>query len=374
MANKLLVIKYKDTTKEENRVMRTKALIFVGLFLAVCIWCSTGAFATGQSLNAPDTNSVLILSNSVVGGTDSWEAVEARANGFTAVVVTSNQWVSMTTSNFATYRAIVLGDGECAESSSMYGAAAANTSTWHAAISGGNIILMGSDPSYHATNGSNAPGAQALIMDGIAFAGAVTNKTGFYFAFGCNTGCKTTKILDALSPGGFSLTNANWDYCHIVETAPALASLTDNDLSLWDKSVRSEFTSYPVDFTAFALAASTSFTSNPPPTGLAYILVQGAGVEPTLGCTPADLDRLVQDTSLLKSQKKALINAINQIQYLACLIPFRPGIKLEKAFDKRVQKFVRQGRLDAITSEQLITCIDELFASCTYAMDSQQKH
>ena len=353
--------------------MKMKASMFVGLLLGVCIWCGSGAFA-GESLDAPNTNSVLILGSSVVGWANSWEAVEAQAAGFTPVVVGSHHWASMTTSNFATYRAIVLGDGQCAEESRIYWAAAENTSTWHSAISGGNVIIIGSDPSYHAEEVGSAAGAQTLIRDGIAFAGAVTNKTGFYFAFGCNTGCKTTKILDALSPGGFSLTNANWDYCHIVETAPALASLTDANLSLWTNSVHSEFTSYPVDFAAFALAASTSFTSNPPPTGLAYILVQGTDVEPTLGCTPADLDRLVQDTSLLKSQKKALINAINQIQYLACLIPFRPGIKLEKAFDKRVQKFVRQGRVDAITSEQLITCIGELFASCTYATDSQQKH
>jgi hypothetical protein len=98
---------------------------------------------------APDANTVLILDSSVSGGASSREAVFAAAAGYTVEVVSNADWASKSTADFATYRAIVLGDATCATSLIPIAAAEANKGVWGPAITG-NVILVGTDPVFHA--------------------------------------------------------------------------------------------------------------------------------------------------------------------------------------------------------------------------------
>ncbi len=99
------------------------------------------------------TEKVLILARSVVGGSSSIEANEAAAKGFAVDVVDDATWSSMTTAQFASYRAIILGDPDAALSS--VAAAEANTATWGPAVTG-NVVIIGTDPVGHASQGESS--------------------------------------------------------------------------------------------------------------------------------------------------------------------------------------------------------------------------
>src|SRR5512133_2693642 len=58
-------------------------------------------------------NSVLILDTTVGGGLSSQEVIESLNLGFDVDLVNAATWSSMTTANFATFRAIILGDPYC---------------------------------------------------------------------------------------------------------------------------------------------------------------------------------------------------------------------------------------------------------------------
>src|SRR4029453_17523517 len=69
------------------------------LFLAGAVWAQP----------APDANSVLIYSNS---GTANYSSA-ATSKGFTVVTATDAQWTARTTADFATFRALIIGDPVC---------------------------------------------------------------------------------------------------------------------------------------------------------------------------------------------------------------------------------------------------------------------
>lgn len=119
-------------------------------------------------------------------------------------------------------------------------AAIANHDTWGAAITG-NIIINGTDPVFHDGQGGNA-----LTRHSVDFAIAQTNKTGLYASLSCyfhDTDPHTpVPMLDGLRPGGFSMTGVGcYNDAHIVATHPALAELTDTELSNWSCSVHEAF-------------------------------------------------------------------------------------------------------------------------------------
>ena len=58
---------------------------------------------------APDGNSVLIYSNS---GTTAYSTA-ATGKGFTVVTATDAQWSARSTADFATFRALIIGDDDC---------------------------------------------------------------------------------------------------------------------------------------------------------------------------------------------------------------------------------------------------------------------
>lgn len=235
-----------------------------------------------HAMPAPDANSVLILDESVSGGLGSNEATTAAGNGFTPVVVTDAQWAAMTAPEFATYRALVLGDATCGGvgTGSFIDAAIANRAVWSAVVNG-NIIINGTDPVYH-----QGQGGITMTDAGIAFAGDIATKTGLYVSLSCyyhGTAPGTPiPVLDQF--GAFSVTGVGcYNSAHIVAAHPALAGMTDASLSNWSCSVHEAFDGFPGAFLPLVIANGISTgainfpdgSSGPP-----YVLARGEAVIP----------------------------------------------------------------------------------------------
>jgi hypothetical protein len=264
-------------------------LIANGIALAICLGMLTGLPRSFAAV----TDQVLILEGTVTGGASSIEASEVVAKGLTPVVVDDSTWAAMTTAEFASYRAIILGDPTCGGATPS--AAAANAATWGAAVTG-NVVIVGTDAVFHA-----AQGGDALTRRGVDFALDQADKTGAYITLSCyyhDTAANTAvPLLDALRPGGFTVTGVGcYNDAHMVATHPALAGLTDADLSNWSCSVHEAFDKWPADFTVLAIAKDfgASFTASDGTIGTPYILARGAG----LRSFPLSLDPTSQDLAV----------------------------------------------------------------------------
>src|SRR5262245_8516734 len=121
-----------------------KAALLVLLFLGATVLTALPA-QKAMAAPAPDANSVLILDPTITGGAGSFEATKAAGLGFTVVIVTAAQWSAMTTAEFASYRALILGDPTCVVGTAPIAAAEANRAVWSPAVDG-NVIIVGTDP------------------------------------------------------------------------------------------------------------------------------------------------------------------------------------------------------------------------------------
>lgn len=196
---------------------------------------------------APDKNSVLILGSTVEPGLSAVSLEEAKAVelGYTVVIDSDAAWVVRSASDFASFRAIILGDRTCSILGTTLpdlNAALANRSVWSPAITG-NIVLVGTDPTYHsAFNGPSSTQGDVVTT---------TMRT-------------------------------------IVAVHEALTGLTDKALSDWNCSVHEAFDSFPSDFLPLAIAKDIGCPS-PPGAGLnfgditcgtPYILARGEELSP----------------------------------------------------------------------------------------------
>lgn len=235
---------------------------------------------------------ILILS-STVSGSPSVEETNAVALGYSVDVVTPAQWAAMTTADFATYKAVVLGDPTCQTGTAAVAAAEANTAVWGAAVTG-NVFIIGSDPRYHYYS---RPGAQNVYAKGIDFAASDPLKTGAFITLSCyyhwSPALTPVPVLDAFAPSGFSVIGGSkitgLNNVHIVATHPSLVGLTDADLSNWGNSVHEGFDSWPIGFEVLAMAvdASTATYTAPDGTvGAPYILARGVQVISNIDLSP----------------------------------------------------------------------------------------
>lgn len=199
----------------------------------------------------------------------------AVAKGLTYDLVTPAQWAAMTTSDFAQYKAIVLGDPRCGSISAI-STPLANPTTWGPAITG-NVILIGTDEALH--------GKPLVSEGGIAFAASSPGKTGAYVSLGCYyhgvAPLTPIPLLDAFVPGGFTMTGVGcFNNAHIVATHPALTALSDAYLSNWSCSVHEAFDTWPIGFEVLAIAqgAGTTYTATDGTVGIPYILARGVTV------------------------------------------------------------------------------------------------
>src|SRR5207248_3008523 len=94
----------------------------------------------------------LILGSTVVPtgeGGPSLEQQAAEQDGFSVTVVDDATWTAMSAADFAQYRVIIIGDPRCGDT--VDGAAGANRGTWQPVVmsSGGNRVVIGTDPVFH---------------------------------------------------------------------------------------------------------------------------------------------------------------------------------------------------------------------------------
>ena len=237
---------------------------------------------------------VLVLSESIINGTDSLEAQDAAAMGYQVDIKDATWWgdPSRTTADFAAYRAIIIGDPNCdGVSSPEYQNAMqvveSTVNIWGPAVKG-NVIVIGTDPVYH----SNLQGASDLIMQGISFSLVQPNRTGFYITLSCRyISASANTPVPILSPfGAFTVEGASSETPHIVETQPILLGLTDDALSNWSESIHEVLDSWPNDFQVLAMAKDLGSAYQAPDgtVGTPYILARGSLCEG--GCsTPAVL-------------------------------------------------------------------------------------
>jgi hypothetical protein len=259
----------------------------LSMAVAAAALCFSSIDASAQATN---DHTVLILDESVVDGSLSLEAVAASSLGYDVHVVSDATWGSLTAADFATYRAIIIGDPNCATGESPIDAAISNNSVWGPGLDG-NVILIGTDPSFHSNIVAEA-GAQTLIEKAMAFvlsAPISAGKTGAYISLGCSYHGVGTNLalLDYVGNGGFTVGDfGGYNDVHITAFHPALDGLTDEALSDWFNSIHSVFTDWDeANFEVLAIGEGLGsvYTDEDGSIGSPYILAKGVCTElPTI--------------------------------------------------------------------------------------------
>jgi hypothetical protein len=234
------------------------------------------------SATAAQADKVLLFGPSVSGGASSFEAQQAAAQGFGVDVVDASTWSSMTTAQFAAYRAIVIGDNADSTNPADLAAAENNASVWGAAVRG-RVLVTGADPELHA--GDGVTGAVTFINKVIAFAASAPGQTGAYIAlpayYGTGPGTSPAPVLDAF--GGFTATHKNQDSIHIDPAiVPGPSGLSDGVLSGWTQTAHTWFT-FPNSFRVWAIGVDPTgtYTTSDGQTGFPSFLVRQAFPEIT---------------------------------------------------------------------------------------------
>ena len=123
----------------------------------------------------------------------------------------------------------------------------------------GNRILIGTDPVFHFFQGGNE-----IIRDGLAFAGALPNRTGVYLDFTCADNGGGLALLNLLSIGSGAWSQNTFPPCGgsvsvIASVAPFIDTNT-TDLQGWGCSVHESFPTFRSDWSALAVATDTPTT------------------------------------------------------------------------------------------------------------------
>ena len=198
------------------------------------------------------------------------------------------EWYNLTTADFAKYKAIVIPDPTCNTSLKTLDFFNDTKKVWTPAVKG-NVILIGTDPSFHAKWYSLA-GAYAMMQDGIRYAASTANgSTGMYFSLSCYYQSVNSEPVASLSEMGDFMVRGNISHpclnnTHLVARSPAITKLDDKGTSDWNCSVHEVFSHFPRDgpggFEALAIAVGAtgngeaSFADNT--TGIPYIVTRGA--------------------------------------------------------------------------------------------------
>lgn len=236
---------------------------------------------------------VLILGPTVSGGITSLEYTTATGLGYTVDLVPigpgANTWPTPP-QPYSNYKAIVLGDPTCVGTSSPVAAAEANSAGvagWAAQVTG-NVVIIGTDPTYHQSAG----GAQ-LWKSALSFAAAGPG-TGAVIALSCYYGSAaagtSVPVLKGFEATGTFTVQGNIPCAGdvaIVATSPALTGLTGGPggtLSAWSCSVHEGFNSWDPSFIPLAVAtdvaAALKTYPKADPKGFPYILARGKTLVP----------------------------------------------------------------------------------------------
>ena len=319
----------------------------IGVTLLVLAVSMVGAYRV-QAAPAPDDHSVLILDSSVTGGIDSLEGTSAAALGFTVVVVSDSEWLALSTNDFASFRAIILGDPTCG-SLSQIDAATSNRTVWSSVING-NVVIIGTDPVFHQPA---QPGAGVLISDGINFATTQHGKTGAYIDLSCYySGDSTTDTVQVLDQfGAFTVTGVDCVSAVVITAShPAIASLTAADLSNWSCSVHETFVAFPNNFIVLAKAVADN---------LPYILAKGKGLVSTGGGTGCLLS-LIAGSELPRAYSAQLSRQATIIDRAAAAGNINAARRDCAVLNRRIAGFVRLGVIDSGTAASFTSCCNSL--------------
>jgi hypothetical protein len=250
---------------------RSAAMVAVAAMLLLPTHPATAA-------GAANGHTVLILATSVTGGENSREAQEANLAGMDVEMASDAQWRAKSTLEFASYRALILGDPSCVFSSHPITAAEETIANWGPAING-NVIIIGTAPAYHVPFHS---GALTLLNNAIDFVVASpVARTGMYISLSCyyaeDAIGASVPVLDAF--GAFTVSPTTcWDQSHITSQHVAFTGLGDADLSGWECSASEVFQTWAGDFDVLAIADGfgSSYTAEDGSVGSPYILARGA--------------------------------------------------------------------------------------------------
>jgi hypothetical protein len=252
-------------------------------------------FADGVARGASDTKTVLILRATVTNDCASLEAAQAAALGLNVEIDDDATWGIKIGSEFATYRAIVLGDPHCVTGTGPITAAQTNKATWGPAITG-PVAVLGTDPEFHADPANNVDPqkttAAQLTQNAIALATSVPSKTGAYISLSCyyhlSAANTAVPVLDPFGTGAFTVQGqgaGSTNNSNIVAPSNPLVTtpnaLTNAGLSNWAESTHEAFNSFPASFTEVVHSVDLN---------LAYIITgQTAGTTPTQSQPPQPL-------------------------------------------------------------------------------------
>ena len=236
---------------------------------------------------AANDHTVLVLGPTVTGGASSIEAQAAAAAGMTIEVVDNAGWAAKTAVDFASYRALIIGDPTCVGPGTFNIATpTANALVWGPAVNG-RVIINGTDPVFHRFQGG-----AAFTTAAVTFVVGEVGKTSAYISLSCyyhETAAHTPVPLLA-GLGAFTVTGVGcFNDAHIVASHPALTGITDATLSNWSCSVHEAFDSWPVaDFQVLAIARnfSSAFTASDGTVGTPYILARGVSVISDISLAP----------------------------------------------------------------------------------------
>lgn len=224
----------------------------------------------GSGVGALDNMTVLILQATITGDCSSLEALQAQAAplGLNVEIDDDAAWGAKTQAQFATYRAIILGDPNCVLGTVPITAAQNNGGTWGPAIIG-PIAVVGTDPEDHFSLNVDPQktGAAQLTQNAIAYAvsgGTVGGiiQTGAYISLSCYyTFSPANTSVPVLAPfGAFAVIGNTSPESNCASTSTIVAPTnalvtTPNDLSLnnelsgWHCSAHDAFQVFPSSFT-----------------------------------------------------------------------------------------------------------------------------
>lgn len=319
----------------------------IGVTLLVLAVSMIGAYRA-QAAPAPDDHSVLILDSTVTGGIDSLEGTSAAALGFTVVVASDSDWLALSPSDFASFRAIILGDPTCGSLGDI-DAAVSNRTVWSAVING-NVVIIGTDPVFHQPS---HPGAGVLINDGINFATTQHGKTGAYIDLSCYySGDPTTDTVQVLDQfGSFSVTGVPCESAVVITAShPAIASLTAADLSNWSCSVHEAFVGFPNNFIVLAKSVADN---------LPYIVAKGKGLVSGGGGTGC-LSSIISGLEISRAYSAQLSRQAAIISRAAASGNLNAARRDCIVLNRRIAGFVRLGVIDSATAASLTSCCNSL--------------
>jgi len=245
------------------------------LVLALALALSLPLFGAGPAAAGVD---LLILSTTLFNGASSPEVQTAQALGLTYEIADPSTWAAKTTAGFASYRAIVLGDPNCRVGDSSIAPAAANALTWGAAVTG-NVVILGTDPTFHTLRGN--PGAAMLIRQGLSFAVGAAGRTGAYVALSCYYASapfnSPVPALDGFGPGLFSVQGQGGcpNAAHVVN-GQVFPGISDDELKNWSCSTHEGFDFFPSAWTPVAINTDipSSYTAADGTSGAPYLIAR----------------------------------------------------------------------------------------------------